>query len=87
VLARLPDGTWLSRINAITVRIVEALVTVTCAGRHDLHRLLPAGHQPARPPPLPRGSPDGLYHERWESRPTTPCATRSWMGGAGAALG
>jgi hypothetical protein len=31
VLTRLPDGTWLSRINGITVRTVEALITVTCA--------------------------------------------------------
>jgi len=66
VLARLPDGSFLSRIGELTVRIIEAHVTVTCAdgtrytGSYRLattladHRRYPAG-------PLIR-----LYHERWE---------------------
>ena len=31
MLARLPDGSFLSRIGELTVRIIEAHVTVTCA--------------------------------------------------------
>jgi hypothetical protein len=56
VLARLDDGTFLSRIGALTVRVIEAEVSVTCAdgtrygGRY---RLAAAA--------LIR-----LYHERWE---------------------
>src|ERR1019366_987041 len=66
VMARLDDGTFLSRIGALTVRIIEAEVIVTCAdgtrycGRCRLattlldHRRYPAAA-------LIR-----LYHERWE---------------------
>ncbi len=66
VVARLDDGTFLSRIGALTVRIIEAEVIVTLAdgtrytGRYRLattlldHRRYPAGA-------LIR-----LYHERWE---------------------
>ena len=66
VMARLDDGTFVSRIGALTVRIIEAQVTVTCAdgtrycGRYRLattllnHRRYPAAA-------LIR-----LYHERWE---------------------
>ena len=66
VMARLDDGTFVSRIGALTVRIIEAEVIVTCAdgtrycGRYRLattlleHRRYPAAA-------LIR-----LYHERWE---------------------
>jgi hypothetical protein len=66
VMARLDDGTFLSRIGALTVRVIEAEVLVTCAdgtrytGRYRLattlleHRRYPAAA-------LIR-----LYHERWE---------------------
>jgi hypothetical protein len=66
VLARLDDGTFLSRIGALTVRVIEAEVIVTLAdgtrycGRYRLattlldHRRYPAAA-------LIR-----LYHERWE---------------------
>jgi hypothetical protein len=66
VLARLDDGTFVSRIGELTVRIIEAEVTVTLAdgtrygGRYRLaatlldHRRYPAAA-------LIR-----LYHERWE---------------------
>jgi hypothetical protein len=65
-MARLDDGTFLSRIGALTVRVIEAEVLVTCAdgtrytGRYRLattlleHRRYPAAA-------LIR-----LYHERWE---------------------
>ena len=66
VMARLDDGTFVSRIGALTVRVIEAEVLVTCAdgtrycGRYRLattlleHRRYPAAA-------LIR-----LYHERWE---------------------
>jgi hypothetical protein len=66
VLARLPDGTWHSRINGITVRIVEALVTVTCTdgttytGCYRLATSL-TDHRRYSAAAL-----IGLYHERWE---------------------
>jgi Insertion element 4 transposase N-terminal/Transposase DDE domain len=66
VLARLADGTFLSRIGALTVRVIEAEVIVTCAdgtrwcGRYRLATtLLNPRRYPA--PALIR-----LYHERWE---------------------
>ena len=66
VLARLDDGTFLSRIGTLTVRIIEAEVIVTCAdgtrycGRYRLATtLLNPRRYPA--PALIR-----LYHERWE---------------------
>jgi hypothetical protein len=66
VLARLEDGTFLSRIGALTVRVIEAEVIVTCAdgtrycGRYRLATtLLNPRRYPA--PALIR-----LYHERWE---------------------
>ncbi len=66
VLARLSDGTFLSRIGTLTVRVIEAEVIVTCAdgtrycGRYRLATtLLNPRRYPA--PALIR-----LYHERWE---------------------
>ncbi|MFJ3928603.1 IS4 family transposase [Streptomyces sp. NPDC090022] len=66
VHAKLPDGSYLSRFDTLTVRIIEAVITVTCtdgrrvSGTYRLatsmldHRTDPAGQ-------LTR-----LYHERWE---------------------
>jgi hypothetical protein len=51
VLRHLPDGTFLSLIGAVKVRIIEASVLPR---RHHLRRHLPAGHHPARPPRLAR---------------------------------
>jgi Insertion element 4 transposase N-terminal/Transposase DDE domain len=64
--ARLEDGTFLSRIGALTVRIIDAEVLVTCAdgtrycGRYRLATTLP-GHRRYPATALIR-----LYHERWE---------------------
>ena len=70
VLARLADGTFLSRIGALTARVIEAEVIVTCAdgtrycGRYRLATtLLNPRRYPA--PALIR-----LYHERWEHEVT-----------------
>jgi hypothetical protein len=66
VLRRLPDGSFISVIGGVKVRIIEASVTVTChdgaryGGTYRLaatlldHRTYPAGSLIA------------LYHERWE---------------------
>jgi hypothetical protein len=66
VMARLDDGTFLSRIGALTVRIIEAEVLVTCAdgtrycGRYRLATTL-LDHRRSSAAALIR-----LYHERWE---------------------
>jgi hypothetical protein len=66
VLARLDDGSFLSRIGELTVRIIEAHVTVTCAdgtawtGTCRLATTL-TDHRRYPAPALIR-----LYHERWE---------------------
>jgi hypothetical protein len=66
VMARLDDGSFLSRIGELTVRIIEADVTVTCAdgttytGRYRLAATL-LDHRRYPATALIR-----LYHERWE---------------------
>src|SRR4029453_13568057 len=65
VLRRYPDGSWLSQIGATHVRVVQAEITIATPPppggpgqtphpppRRAPHRRLPAGHHPARPPPL-----------------------------------
>ena len=66
VLARLGDGSFLTRIGELAVRVIDADVTVTCAGgtvirgRYRLATtLLDARRDPA-------GALVRLYHERWE---------------------
>jgi hypothetical protein len=70
VLTRLRDGSYLSRMGTLTVRIVEAVVTVTCAdgttytGTYRLvTSLLDARRYPA-------SALISLYHERWEHEST-----------------
>jgi hypothetical protein len=66
VMARLDDGTFLSRIGALTVRVIEAEITVTCAdgttyaGSYRLATTL-TDHRRYSAAALIR-----LYHERWE---------------------
>ena len=66
VMARLDDGSFLSRIGELTVRIIAADVTVTCAdgtsytGRYRLATTL-LDHRRYPAMALIR-----LYHERWE---------------------
>jgi Insertion element 4 transposase N-terminal/Transposase DDE domain len=66
VLQILPDGSYLSRIGTLPVRIIEAHITVTGASgshTHDRYRLITTLADPSRYPAtvLVR-----LYHERWE---------------------
>lgn len=66
VPARLGDGSYLSRLGDLTVRIIDAPLTVTCAngtrytGSYRLATTLTdARHHPA-------DHLSALYHERWE---------------------
>ncbi|MFJ8391164.1 IS4 family transposase, partial [Streptomyces sp. NPDC094438] len=63
---RLPDGSYLSSICSVQVRIIEADVTATCTDgtrMHDGYRLVTTLLDPEQDPSeaLVR-----LYHERWE---------------------
>jgi hypothetical protein len=66
VLARLPDGSFISLIGGVKVRIIEASVTVTC---HDgtryggTYRLATTLCDHRR---YPAGALIRLYHERWQ---------------------
>jgi hypothetical protein len=65
VLRRLPDGSWLSRFGGVSVRVIDAEITVaTCAGRSsDGCRLITTLTDQAR---FPAADLAVLYHERWE---------------------
>jgi hypothetical protein len=66
VLARLEDGSFLTRIGGLAVRVVDADVTVTCAGGaliRGRYRLATTLLDPRRDP---AGRLVRLYHERWE---------------------
>jgi Insertion element 4 transposase N-terminal/Transposase DDE domain len=66
VLRHLPDGSFISLIGGVKVRIISASVTVTChdgttyTGRYRLATTLPS-HQT-----WPAAALITLYHERWE---------------------
>jgi Insertion element 4 transposase N-terminal/Transposase DDE domain len=79
VLARCDDGSYLSRIGELTVRIITADVTVTCADatRYTAHyRLATTLTDPRR---YPARALIGLYHERWEHE-ITYLALRNTLG-------
>jgi hypothetical protein len=66
VLARLDDGSFLSRIGGLAVRVIEAHVAVTCADgtRYGAsYRLATTLADHRR---YPAGALIRLYHERWE---------------------
>jgi len=66
VLARLPDGSCLSDLDGLAVRIIEARVTVTGAGGsrvRDACRLITTLMDHRR---FPAAAVVRLYHERWE---------------------
>ena len=66
MLTRLRDGSHLSRIGDLTVRIITADITVTCADgtRYTAnYRLATTLLDPRRHPARQL---IGLYHERWE---------------------
>jgi Insertion element 4 transposase N-terminal/Transposase DDE domain len=66
VLRHLPDGSFISLIGGVKVRIIEAAVTVTChdgTTYGDVYRLATTllDHRA-----YPAGALIALYHERWE---------------------
>lgn len=70
LLRRLPDGTYLSRIGSVTVRVIEAAITVTVneengEERREQHayRLVTSMLHPATASAVDLVR---LYHERWE---------------------
>jgi hypothetical protein len=65
MLRRLPDGSWLSRIGALTIRVVEAriAITTTTGTRTGDYRLITTLLDPHR---YPADQLIRLYHERWE---------------------
>jgi hypothetical protein len=65
VLRRLPDGSWLSLLGGVPVRVIDASWTVTTsAGRFTSDcRLVTTLTDPAR---FPAADLAVLYHERWE---------------------
>jgi hypothetical protein len=81
VMARLDDGTFISRIGALTVRVIEAGVIVTLAdgtryrGRCRLATTL-LDHRRYPAPALIR-----LYHERWEHEAAYPALRHTLLNG------
>jgi hypothetical protein len=66
VLARLDDGSFLTRIGGLAVRVIDADITVTCAGGTVIrgrYRLATTLLDPRRDPAARLVQ---LYHERWE---------------------
>jgi hypothetical protein len=66
VLARLDDGSFLSVIDGLPVRIIEAVITVTCADGTaftGVYRLVSNLFNPRRHPATALIR---LFHERWE---------------------
>jgi hypothetical protein len=66
VLGHLPDGSYLSRLDGLEVRIIEAIVTVTGADGsriRDGYRLITTLMDHRR---FPAAAVVRLYHERWE---------------------
>ncbi|WP_239163560.1 IS4 family transposase [Paractinoplanes rishiriensis] len=65
VIRRLPDGSWLSRIGALNIRVIEAQIRITTSqgtrtGDYRLRTTL------LDPYAYPAGELVRLYHERWE---------------------
>lgn len=66
VLARLPDGSWLSRLGGIEVRVIDAEITATLGGRRQHighYRLVTTLTDHCR---YPAREIVTLYHQRWE---------------------
>jgi hypothetical protein len=66
VLSHLPDGSYLSDLDGLAVRVIEASVTVTGAGGsriQDGYRLITTLMDHRR---FPAAAVVRLYHERWE---------------------
>ncbi|WP_331758251.1 IS4 family transposase (plasmid) [Nocardia sp. NBC_01377] len=65
-IARLGDGSWLTRAGAVTVRVIDAEIAVSCAGgprRVERYRLITTLTDDKR---YPARELVDLYHQRWE---------------------
>jgi hypothetical protein len=63
VCRRLPDGSYVSRIGPVEVRVILAALTITSVGRRcEIYTLLSTVLDPA----VPATEIIKLYHERWE---------------------
>ena len=84
VLGHLPDGSYLSHLDGLQVRIIEASVTVTGADGsrvRDSYRLITTLMDHRR---FPAAAVVRLYHERWEIEIghrwyRSSCAAFSWL--------
>jgi hypothetical protein len=65
MIRRLPDGSWLSRVGSLTVRVIEAQISIktTTGTRTGGYRLLTTLLDPHA---YPAAELVALYHERWE---------------------
>ena len=86
VLRRLADGSVLSLIGGVTVRIIAANGHGHLRGRHHLRRVLPAGHYPGRSPRLARRRPDRAVPRALGTRDRLPRAAAHPAPGPGPAL-
>ncbi|MFJ5849858.1 IS4 family transposase [Streptomyces sp. NPDC092903] len=80
ILHRLPDGTFLSRIGEVTVRVISATITLTpadgtskCTATHHAYRLVTSLLDPHEAPATALVR---LYRERWEIE-TSYCELKS----------
>jgi hypothetical protein len=62
---RLPDGSWLSLLGGVPVRVIDAACTVITAPR-SAHQRLSACRHPDRPDPFPASDLAVLHRERRE---------------------
>lgn len=82
VLHRLPDGTFLSRVGKVTVRVIEATITLTPTGSTDQHGVTHSTYRLITslldPDEAPATGLIRLYHERWEIE-TSYCELKSTL--------
>jgi hypothetical protein len=81
VLARLPDGSFLTRVGGLKLRVVEATVTVTCEDGTtytDTYRLATTLLDHRRHPAHTLAE---LYHERWEHETAYRSLRQTVLGG------
>jgi hypothetical protein len=67
---RLPDGSWLSQLGGVPIRVIDAEITATLGGRKQhtgRYRLVTTLCDPHRYPALEIVK---LYHQRWEIETT-----------------
>jgi len=64
VCRRLPDGSWLSRIGTVEVRVIRAEITISTSAGHrtGTYQLVTTIRDPA----CPAAEIIRLYHDRWE---------------------